>query len=191
MLRRRKRNTPGLNTAATADISFLLLIFFLISSSMDGRMGLARQLPPAADEETADELMVAERNVLQIEISADNRITVGGEQIVAGELSNRVADFVENADDNPSLPEKSVRDVFLLGTTRVSDRHVISLTTDPRAAFDVYFQVQNAVARGYALVRDRYARQHFGCSLSQCNEEQRSALQIVFPQRISEQSTEE
>ena len=70
MFSRPKRRVPGLNTTSTADISFMLLIFFLVTSSMDSDKGLARQLPPPQNEQVEQELKVKERNVLKITLTA-------------------------------------------------------------------------------------------------------------------------
>ena len=184
--KKRKRRVPGLNTTSTADISFMLLIFFLVTSSMDTDKGLPRQLPPPEETQVEQELLVKERNVLALVLDADDRLTCNGDTLSLQALTDRVADFVENKADDASLPEKSERDVNLLGRCRVSDRHIITIQTDARTTYDAYFQMQNAIVAGYNRLRNRLARQHFGRPYARCTTEQREAIALVFPQRISE-----
>ena len=191
MFHRPSRKVPGLNTTSTADISFLLLIFFLVTSSMDTDKGLPRQLPPPQDEQKEQELMVRERNVLELRLDAGDRLTIGGEQASLSQLEQRVVEFVANAKNDPSLPEKSTRDVNLFGRTQVSDRHIISIQVDRHTSYDAYFQMQNAIVAAYNNLRNQLAQSRFGHSYAQCSAEERDAVNMVYPQRISEAAPEE
>ena len=191
MFHRPSRKVPGLNTTSTADISFMLLIFFLVTSSMDTDKGLPRQLPPPQDEQKEQELMVRERNVLELRLDADDRLTIGGEPASLSQLEQRVVEFVANAKNDPSLPEKSTRDVNLFGRTQVSDRHIISIQVDRHTSYDAYFQMQNAIVAAYNNLRNQLAQSRFGHSYAQCSAEERDAVNMVYPQRISEAAPEE
>ncbi|MBO4462717.1 MAG: biopolymer transporter ExbD, partial [Prevotella sp.] len=79
--RRRNREVPQLNTTSTADISFMLLIFFLVTSSMDSDKGLTSQLPPPEDTTEQQEQEVKKRNVLELRLDADDVLTCNGEAI--------------------------------------------------------------------------------------------------------------
>ena len=191
MFHRPSRKVPGLNTTSTADISFMLLIFFLVTSSMDTDKGLPRQLPPPQDEQKEQELMVRERNVLELRLDAGDRLTIGGEQASLSQLEQRVVEFVANAKNDPSLPEKSTRDVNLFGRTQVSDRHIISIQVDRHTSYDAYFQMQNTIVAAYNNLRNQLAQSRFGHSYAQCSAEERDAVNMVYPQRISEAAPEE
>lgn len=184
--RRKKQTVPSLNTTSTADISFMLLIFFLMTSSMDTDKGLPRQLPPPEESQVEEEMLVKERNVMALRLDADGRLTCNDELITDEELPGRVAEFVANDADDPSLPEKSEREVHLLGLTRVSDRHIITIQADRQTTYDAYFQMQNAIVAGYNQLRNRLARQQFGHDYRQCSQEERDAIALVYPQRVSE-----
>jgi len=181
---------PELNTTSTADISFMLLIFFLMTSSMDTDKGLPRQLPPPDESKTEQEMLVKERNVMALRLDADGRMTADGEPITAEALTARVAEFVANVADDPALPEKSEREVHLLGRQRVSDRHIITIQAHRHTSYDAYFQMQNAIVAGYNQLRNRLACQHFGHPYAECSVEQREAIALVYPQRVSEQMPE-
>ena len=186
LFRHHTRQVPQLNTTSTADISFMLLIFFLVTSSMDTDKGLPRQLPPPQDETQEQELRVKERNVLEVALDAADRLTVGGEAATTEELRRRVAEFVANTADDPSLPELSMREVNYFGRCRVSDRHVISIQTDAHTSYDAYFQMQNAIVAAYSQLRNQLALQHFRRSYARCSPDERAAINMVYPQRISE-----
>ena len=191
MFTRKKKEMPGLNTTSTADISCMLLIFFLVTSSMDTDWGLPRQLPPPDDLTKEEELVVKQRNALCLKLDANNQLTCNDEPMAIDDLSKRVEDFVANTADDPTLPELSVREVHLLGRCKVSDRHVIIVEVSPKATYDSYFQMQNAVVAGYNHLRNELALKQFQHPYAQCNAEQRDAIALVYPQRISEQALEE
>ena len=190
MFQRRKHENPELNTTSTADISFMLLIFFLVTSSMDTDKGLARQLPTPEDPTEEQELVVKRRNVMQLQIDAAGCLTCDGDTIGTDELTRRVEQFVANTADDPEKPERSEREVHLLGRCRVSDRHVIFVEVNPAATYDAYFQMQNAVVAAYNNLRNELAQRHFGHPYAECSQEQREAVAMVYPQRISEKIEE-
>lgn len=186
MFQRRKRKVPGLNTTATADISFMLLIFFLVASSMDSDKGLPLQLPPPQDEHVEQEILVKERNVLEITLDDSDQLICNGKVMTLDSLTNCVADFVANTANDPALPEKSRREVHLLGLTEVSDRHVLVLQVDRHSSYNAYFQMRNAIAMAYNRLRDNLAKNRFGHGMEQCDAEQQASVAMVYPQRISE-----
>jgi biopolymer transport protein ExbD len=188
MFARRRREMPGLNTTSTADISFMLLIFFLVTSSMDSDWGLPRQLPTPEDHSQEQEVVVKKRNALCVKLNADGHLTCNDEAIEVGDLTKRVEDFVANAKHDPMLPEMSQREVHLLGLCQVSDRHVIMIDVHPEATYDAYFQMQHAIVEGYNNLRNQLAVLRFGHPFPACNAEQRDAINMVYPQRISEQT---
>ncbi|MBQ8159060.1 MAG: biopolymer transporter ExbD [Prevotella sp.] len=188
MFERKKKRVPGLNTTSTADISFMLLIFFLVTSSMDADKGLSRQLPPPQDEKTEVEMMVKERNVLQIRIDANDLLTCSGDTISTDALTERIKTFVANEQNDPAMPEKSIRDVNYFGRCEVSDRHILSIQVDRETSYNAYFQLQNAIVKAYVQLRDSYARKHLGRPLTKCSQPQRDAIAMVYPQRISEET---
>ena len=190
--RRQQRDVPELNTTSTADISFMLLIFFLVASSMDDLdKVMPRQLPPPEESKQVQELVVKQRNALVLKLDAKNQLTCNGEPITAKDLEKRVEEFVANEKNDPSLPEKSRREVNLFGLCEVSDRHVIMIEADREATYDAYFQMQNAIAVGYMHLRNQLALKQFGRPLVKCTEEEREAIQMVYPQRISDRSETE
>lgn len=184
---RRRHRVPALNTTSTSDISFMLLIFFLVTTSIDSDKGLQRRLPPMPDDmEQQSEQVVKPRNVLRLAIGADNRVTADGRELTPDELKMLVVNFVDNTSDDPQLPEKHMRDIPLLGRCAVTDRHVIAIEVDRDAGYEAYFKMQNTIAGAYAVLRDRLSRSRFGHPYAQCTTEERDAIAMYYPQRISE-----
>lgn len=91
------RTVPEINSSSTADIAFLLLIFFLITTSMDTDRGLARQLPPPPEKDQVDnDVVVKDRNVLQIFLNFQNQLMCGGEIVDVKQLREKAKEFIAN-----------------------------------------------------------------------------------------------
>ena len=163
-LRRRHREVPGLNTTSTADISFMLLVFFLVTSSMDTDKGLGRKLSPM-DEQQQEQRDISRSNVLQVSIDADDVLYCDGKVVTHEELCQQVESFV---------------------ASRQTDRHIIAVQADRQTSYDAYFEMQNAVVAAYQSLRDKMARQQYGHAFKLCTQEERQAIMRRYPQRISE-----
>lgn len=182
----RRRSVPELNTTSTADISFMLLTFFLVTTSMDNDKGLVFRLPPPSHDTEVRVDDVKRRNVMMVEIDAGDRITCDGDAVTADELRCKVKDFVENKADSPQMPEKVRRDIHGLGVCSITANHLISVHADRNTSYDAYFAVQNAIAAAYNELRDELALAKFGHSYKECGPAERAALAEYYPQRVSE-----
>lgn len=184
---KKKRKVPGLNASSTADISFILLIFFLITTSMDTDMGLARRLPPPPEDENSEaEIDVKERNILNVKVNSLGQIMVNGDLLDIAQLCDRAKEFVKNENNDPNLPEKHAKNIPLLGMCAVTDKHVISVQTDRGTSYNVYFQIQNELVRAYNELRDELSKAKFGKLYANLTEEQQEAIRGYYPQKISE-----
>lgn len=182
-----KREVPELNSSSTADISFILLIFFLTTTSMDTDRGLARRLPPPPEDNVEqDDTKVKERNVLQVRINAMDELMIGGDYAEVSEIRARAKEFIENPENLPNLPDKSPRDIDLFGTVYITDKHVISLQSDRGTSYSKYFEVQNELVAAYNELRDELSRRKFGKAYIDLNEEQQLAVRSYYPMKISE-----
>ena len=185
----KKRKMPGLNTSSTADISFMLLIFFLVTTSMDTDQGLARSLPkPPEDDQLNNEIKVKERNILNIRINKDNYLLIGDDYATLADVKERAKEFIKNEDNKPNLPELKPHKVKELGKTfRVTENHVISVQTDRGTDYGVYFAVQDALVSEYNEIRDEFSKQEFGgYKYDQLTADQQKIVRDVYPQKISE-----
>ena len=186
---RKKRSMPGINSSSTADIAFMLLIFFLTTTSMDTDKGLARRLPPPPDPNVKknDDLKVKERNVLQVRINKDNQLMVGSEYMEVSQLKAKAKEFIANPNDDANLPEKHVVNIPLLGgDCMVAKNHVISVTNDVGTTYQAYIDVQNELVAAYNELRNEKAKEAFGKDYAECNEDEQKAIREFHPQKISE-----
>ena len=185
----KKRKMPGLNTSSTADISFMLLIFFLVTTSMDTDQGLARSLPkPPEDDQLNNEIKVKERNILNIRINKDNYLLIGDDYATLADVKERAKEFIKNEDNKPNLPElKPYKGKELGKTFMVTENHVISVQTDRGTDYGVYFAVQDALVSAYNEIRDEFSKQEFGgYKYDQLTADQQKIVRDVYPQKISE-----
>lgn len=188
---KKKRKVPGLNASSTADISFILLIFFLITTSMDTDMGLARRLPqPPEDEEVKQELKIKERNVMEVRINSQGFLWVkdgtASSYVDIRDLRNRAKQFIQNENNLSVLPEKHPINIPLLGVCALTDKHVIPVQTDRGTPYDMYFQVQNELVAAYNELRNQLSKQKFGRVYDALTDEQKVAIRTYYPQKISE-----
>ena len=169
MFRKRYRQQiPELNTTSTADISFMLLIFFLVTSSMDTEKGLLRQMapPPLEHEQPKD---INRDNVMQVKLDGNNQLTCDGKTISYKELT------------------AAVRSLAFVNRTG----HVISIQADAATTYEAYFKMQDAVVIAYQELRDEYAKKHFGHGYNACTNDEKTAINEYYPQRISESPIQE
>jgi len=161
--RRRFEQIPELNTSSTADISFMLLIFFLVTSSMDTDKGLLRQLPPPPQEQQPPQ-DIRKDHVFQVTLDASDQLAVNGTLLTTQQLKEQIMELV------------------------VADRtdHVISIRTDRATTYEAYFRMQNAIVAAYNQLREKYARERYGKGYDELVEEQRDEVNQYYPQRISE-----
>ena len=186
---RKKRTMPGVNATSTADIAFMLLIFFLTTTSMNTDKGLARRLPPPPDPamKKQDDLKVKERNLLQVRINKDNQLMVGSEYLEVSQLKAKAKEFIANPNDDVNLPEKHVKNIPLLGgDVMVTENHVISVTNDVGTTYQAYIDVQNELVAAYNELRNEAAKANFGKDYAECDDDQKKAIRDFIPQKISE-----
>ena len=183
----KKRKVPAVNASSSADIAFMLLLFFLMTSSMDTDKGLPRRLPPPVPKEQKEtDVDTKKRNLLVVLINSQNQILCGDEFIDIKQLKDRVKEFVSNPNNNEHMPEKVEVDVPYFGKQMVTKNHVISLQNDRGTEYQAYIDVQNEIAAAYNELRDDLSRQKFGKIFMELDEEQQKAVQQIYPQKISE-----
>ncbi|CAK7057901.1 MAG: hypothetical protein PARBA_02105 [Parabacteroides sp.] len=184
----KKRKVPAMNATSSADIAFMLLIFFLITTSMDTDKGLARRLPPPVpkDQKKNEEIDVKKRNMLVVLINSSNQISCGGEYTDIKQLKDKVKEFIENPYNDEHKPEKVEVDVPFYGKRMVTKNHVISLQNDRGTEYQSYISVQNELAKAYNELRDDVSKEKFGKAFADLNDEQQKAVQMIYPQKISE-----
>ena len=184
---KRNRKVPGINASSTADIAFMLLIFFLITTSMDTDRGLARRLPPPPEnKDQKDDIIVKERNVLQVRLNKDDQLMCGQDYIDIKQLKEKAKEFIVNPYDDEKLPEKHRKNIPLLGDCMITEKHVISVQNDVGTSYKAYIDVQNELVAAYNELRDELGNAKFGKTYAQCDEDEQKAIREYYPQKISE-----
>lgn len=181
-----KRDIPEINAGSMADIAFLLLIFFLMTTTMDTDTGLARTMPPPIPEEDVDTPPIRERNVFEVLINANNQLLVEKQPMALKDLKDAAKVFIQNPANLATLPEREEIEVPFFGVYPVTTKAVISLQNDRGTQYQMYLAVQNELQAAYNELRDELARRQFNSSFSDLGEEQQSAIRVIYPQKISE-----
>lgn len=180
-----KRQVPEVNAGSMADIAFLLLIFFLVTTTMDVDSGIVRKLPPWNPDQAEDDVKVRERNVYPVLINKHNQLAVRGELMDLSQLTEGVKEFILNPSNNEKMSEKKPVEVEYFGTIDQS-KGVVSLQNDKGTEYGKYIEVQNEIVRAFNEIRDAYAKQRFGKKFDNLPEDQQEALRKLVPLSISE-----
>jgi biopolymer transport protein ExbD len=181
-----KKEVQEINAGSMADISFLLLIFWLTTTTMDADKGIRRQLPPMPNEnEKQSDVKVNRRNILQVKISKSDRIFAGSQAVDISQVKDKVVEFILNPANSESLPEKVMTEVAGFGQYPVS-QGVVSLQNDRGTSYNAYIQVQNEIIRAYDEVRDAFAMKNFGKKYASLDDDKQKIVRDAIPQTISE-----
>ena len=180
------KKIPGLNTSSTADIAFLLLCYFLMTTTMGSHTGLSRRLPPMPDEkQKTQDQKVNRRNIIIVKINSQDRLLAGTEPMDVSQLKDKIKIFLTNPTDDPTLPEKELQDIEGLGTRPVS-KGVISLQNDRGTSYQAYIAVQNELVKAVNELRDEASMAEFGKKFMQLDEEHQGMIKKLIPSYISE-----
>lgn len=180
------RKVEEINAGSMADIAFLLLIFFLMATTMNVDSGLSRLLPPMPDpHQKQDKNQVKERNVFIVLVNKYDQLLVNGQPMDVHMLRDKTKEFVENPNDDPHLSEKKTENIKGLGEWPVS-KGVVSLQNDRGTSYKMYMMVQNELVAAYNELRDDFARAKFGKKYDNLTKEEQDIVKDVYPQRISE-----
>lgn len=191
-----KKKVPSINGSSMADISFILLIFFLITTSMDTDKGIKRRLPPLVPkEEQRQDIEINDRNIMQLLVNRKDQIAIlrkssaGDRTIIVpiDDLKNRVKEFIVNPKNSPELPEKETRAIAGLGNLQVTtSSYAISLKNEVETSYQMYINVQNEILKAYNEVWDEFAKLHFHAAYEELSVEKQKAVLEAYPMHVSE-----
>ena len=186
-----KRKAGEINSSSMADIAFLLLIFFLVTTTMDVDSGMKRTLPPIADnEQQQDDVELKERNVLMVNVSKEGRIMVGTDEYMPVDLNRRgdhsrmsreVLDFLAGVDRS----EKKETEIEPTINCEIS-QGVVSLKADNETKYSIYLQVQDELTHAFNVYRDLISVQAYGKPFDELNEIQAGNIRKAVPVKVSE-----
>ncbi len=181
------KKCPEINASSMADISFLLLIFFLVATTMNVDSGIRRTLPPIVDEEQDKGQDVKERNVLLVYVNMYNQVAIAGNRVEIDEIKDIAKEFITNPTGDPNLPEFEAPKKPIPGfPNALVSKGVISLQNDRGTSYETYIQVQNELTRAYSEVRSEKSQTTFNKPYKDLSKEERDIVHMLVPTRISE-----
>jgi biopolymer transport protein ExbD len=170
----KRRGLPEINAGSMADIAFLLLIFFLVTTTMDQDTGIARKLPPMPEEELQeDDSQIHAKNIYVVLINAHNQLLVEGELMDISQLREGAKRFIDNNGIDPNSSENP-------------EKAIISLQNDRGTEYMTYIRVQNELAAAYNELRNIESLNKFGERYADLNKTQQKEIRKMYPQKISE-----
>lgn len=170
----KRRGLQEINAGSMADIAFLLLIFFLVTTTMDVDSGIARKLPPMPDDEMQeDDSQINAKNIYVVLINTNNQLLVEGELMDISQLREGAKRFINNNGIDPNLSENP-------------EKAIISLQNDRGTEYKTYIQVQNELAAAYNELRNDAALNKFGKRYIDLNKTDKKEIRKMYPQKISE-----
>lgn len=175
-------NQNPVNAGSMADIAFLLLIFFLVSTTIQNDVGINQKLPREC-KGTDCSTIINENNVLNITLNKNNELMVKGEKIGFKSLKNKVVEFIDNNND------KSCDYCNGNSSSTLSDnpkKAVISLKTDRETSYKTFIIIQNTLMESYNDLRQVYALKTYGKSIEDLTDDELRMVKKAYPQIISE-----
>jgi biopolymer transport protein ExbD len=197
------REVPEINGGSLADIAFLLLIFFLVATTMDIDTGITRLLPPEPEKDQETEVKVNKRNVLVVLLNRSDRLMVAGQEMDRSQLKAKTIEFFTNPANSETLPEMEPKEIqFPPGSSPLLpadgmwrgnvSKGVISLQNDRSTTYGKYLQVQNELVAAVNQLRNDFCKLYFDKEYDELNEanpvedEIKEAIRQIYKMNISE-----
>ena len=177
-----RRNFQAIGS--TADIAFLLLCYFLMTTTMGDQSGLQRRLPPIPEAQQAQDQKVNRRNIIIVRINSADKLFAGSEAMDISMLKDKIKEFLTNPTNDPNLPEKEAKEIE--GKTYMVSKGVISLQNDRGTSYQAYIAVQNELVKAVNELRDEFSRANYGKKFSKLTEDEQEIVKKAVPQNISE-----
>ena len=165
------RSDNRVNAGSMADIAFLLLIFFLVTTTILNESGITVKLPPW--DESVEPPPVPPRNVLNVKLNAQNELMVENEQAEVRQLRNLTKQFILNPLNDPNL-------------ARSPKKAVISLQNDRSTHYAIYIAVYNELKAAYHEIWDTAAQKKYGYTFDELPKANQKEIRNTYPMVISE-----
>lgn len=165
-----RRENPEINAGSMADIAFLLLIFFLVTTTMDVDSGIARKLPEKQEQQSTN-VIVKEKNVLDIVVNRNNQLMVENEYVKVTDIKRLAMKFIDNGGgvgapvgDKPGEPCDYCEGDKDPNSSDHPSKAIISLQSDRGTTYGMYVSIQNEIEAAYNELRDNLAMKRYGKS---------------------------
>lgn len=166
-----RRDIPEINAGSMADIAFLLLIFFLVTTTMNVDSGISKKLSekPPPDYKPP---VIKEKNIFEVNINRNNELLVEGDLMDIKDLRQAAIDFIDNGggigkpgeDGTPGQPCDYCQGERSESSSDHPNKAIISVQSDRGTEYGTYIEVQNELLRAYTFLRNRLAQQRYGMS---------------------------
>lgn len=184
---RHSKKAPEIHAGSMADIAFLLLIFFLTTTTIPNDKGIVRALPKPCPPGTACDEEINERNVLRISLNGNGALLVNQEIISVSDLKEKLKDFIDNNGDN------SCEYCYGIGLKNASDnpnKAAISLATHREAPYERFIAVQDEVTAAYYELRAAFVQKTYAKNTAELSPIELKTARDAYPFRITEASIE-
>ncbi|WP_396602337.1 ExbD/TolR family protein [Algibacter sp. R77976] len=152
-----KRAAPEVNAGSMADIAFLLLIFFLVTTTIETDSGINRKLPPI--EESDVDVVIKQKNIFTVLLNGRDQLLVEDNIMELKDLRKAAREFLDNGGDKSCNYCKGKRDP---GSSDNPDKAIISLKNERETSYKTYIAVQNELVAAYNELRDDRAMALYG-----------------------------
>ena len=149
-----KRAAPEVNAGSMADIAFLLLIFFLVTTTIETDSGLNRKLPPM-DEQEQEDIIIRQRNIFTVVVNKYNQLLVEEEPTELKDLRQMAIEFLDNGGGQGEEACDFCQGEKDPASSDNPQKAIISLKNDRETSYKVYVAVQNELVAAYNDLRDR------------------------------------
>ncbi|MFO7719924.1 MAG: biopolymer transporter ExbD [Gillisia sp.] len=195
-----KRAAPEVNAGSMADIAFLLLIFFLVTTTITTDKGIMRKLPPIP-EENVEPPIIRQKNIFTVIVSRDNQLLVEDELMQLKDLRQAAVEFLDNGGGEGEEACDYCQGVRDPASSDNPDKAIISLVNDRRTEYGTYISVQNELVAAYNQLRNREAQRLYGMDYLEMErryndatfrgnkeslKERLDIIQKMYPQKLSE-----
>ena len=198
-----KRSAPEVNAGSMADIAFLLLIFFLVTTTIETDSGLNRKLPPI--EEIEDPPIIKEKNIFTVVVNKNNQLLVEEDLVDISDLRALATEFLDNGGGEGEDACEFCQGARDPKSSDNPEKAIISLKNDRETSYKVYIAVQNELVAAYNVLRDREfmrlfpnesmtfveANKKYSDPRTSPEEKERlkpklAEVKLLFPQKLSE-----
>lgn len=201
----RRAGAPEVSAGSMADIAFLLLIFFLVTTTIETDAGLDRMLPPIEPPDT--DVVIKQKNIFQVNINKNGQLLADDELIELKDLREKAKAFLDNGGAPSGSPDycsycKGKRDA---SSSDNPSKAIISLKNDRETKYSTYITVQNELVGAYNDLRNREAQRLYNTNFVEMEaryldpetsdevkdelKEKVKRIQDLFPQKLSEAET--
>ena len=181
-----RRYSPSVNAGSMADIAFLLLIFFLVATTISADKGILRKLPSECPSGENCSKPLLDRNVLRILINKDNAIMVNEAIVQLSEVKQLAKDFLDNNGDGACDYCNGKKNTT---SSQSPQKAIISLQTDPLASYEMFINVQDELTLAYYDLRLYYAKSKFNKLPEALSKAELIEVKEAYPFLLSEAKT--